>query len=385
MKKETLLATLACHLEGFGGIVNQPPHRASTILFPNVAALEAAENSEIPGVTYGRYGTPSSQALEAAIAALEGADHAIVTASGLAAIVSALTACLKQGDHLLMVDSVYGPTRRFCNNVLKNFGVEVTYYDPLIGAGIAALMKDNTKVVYVESPGSLTFDVQDVPAIIKAAHARGALVIGDNTWGTPLYFRPFEMGMDISIHSVTKYIAGHSDLVMGGITCKKPLYKQLVMTYRALGASPSGDNCYLAQRGLRTMGVRMKQQMENALVVAKWLKTRPEVEEVLYPALPGAPGHDLWKRDFTGGASLFAFALKGNKAQMAALVDGLEFFGLGYSWGGFESLIMPNNLSGRTVAKWPYSGPGIRLHIGLEHPDDLIKDLEKGFVRSSTS
>lgn len=381
MKKETLLATLACHLEGFGGIVNQPPHRASTILFPNMAALEAAENSEIPGVTYGRYGTPSSQALEAAIAALEGADHAIVTASGLSAIVAALTACLKSGDHLLMVDSAYGPTRRFCERVLKNFGVETTFYDPLIGADIAKLIKDNTKVVYVESPGSLTFEVQDVPAIIKAAHARGALVIGDNTWGTPLYFRPFEMGMDISIHSVTKYIAGHSDLVMGSIACKKPLYKQLLMTYRALGASPSGDNCYLAQRGMRTMGVRMKQQMENALVVAKWLKTRPEVEEVLYPALPGAPGHELWKRDFTGGASLFAFSLKGNKAQMAAFVDDLDLFGLGYSWGGFESLVMPNNLSGRTVAKWPYEGIGIRLHIGLEHPDDLIKDLEKGFAR----
>lgn len=381
MKKETLLATLACHLDGFGGIVNQPPHRASTILFPSVAALEAAENAEIPGVTYGRYGTPSSQALEAAIAALEGADHAIVTASGLAAIVAALTACLKSGDHLLMVDSAYGPTRRFCNNVLKNFGVEVTYYDPLIGAGIEALFKPNTKVVYVESPGSLTFEVQDVPAIAKVAHARGALLIGDNTWGTPLYYRPFDLGVDISIHSVTKYIAGHSDLVMGSIACKKPLYKQLVMTYRALGASPSGDNCYLAQRGLRTMAVRMKQQMENALVVANWLKSRPEVEEVLYPALPGAPGHDLWKRDFTGGASLFAFVLKGNKAQMSAFVDDLELFGLGYSWGGFESLVMPNNLAGRTACKWNYPGPGIRLHIGLESPEDLIEDLEAGFKR----
>ena len=381
MKKETLLATLACHLDGFGGIVNQPPHRASTILFPTVAALEAAENAEIPGVTYGRYGTPSSQALEAALAALEEADHAIVTASGLAAIVSALTACLKSGDHLLMVDSVYGPTRRFCDNVLRSFGVDVTYYDPLMGANIASLFKSNTKVVYLESPGSLTFEVQDVPAIVKVAHERSALVIGDNTWGTPLYYKPFELGIDISIHSVTKYIAGHSDLVMGSIACKKPLYKNLLMTYRALGASPSGDNCYLAQRGLRTMGVRMKQQMENALVVAKWLKTRPEVEEVLYPALPGAPGHDLWKRDFTGGASLFAFALKGNKAQMAAFVDDLELFGLGYSWGGFESLVMPNNLKGRTTCKWKYSGLGVRLHIGLESPDDLIKDLEKGFSR----
>jgi len=382
MKKETLIATLGTHMDGYGGAVNQPPHRASTILFPNVAALEAAEQANIPGATYGRYGTPSSMALEAAMATLEGADHAIVTASGLAAIVTALTACLKSGDHLLMVDSVYGPTRRFCDLVLREFGVETTYYDPLVGAGIEALFKPNTKVVYIESPGSLTFEVQDVPAIAKVAHARGAKVIGDNTWGTPLFYKPFELGIDISIHSVTKYIAGHSDLVMGSISCSSELYKQLLLTYRTLGASPSADNCYLAQRGLHTMGVRMKQQCENAMHVAKWLKSRPEVEEVLYPALPGAPGHDLWKRDFTGGASLFAFALKNaDKSHVAKLVNDLELFGLGYSWGGFESLIMPNNLKGRSACKWKYSGPGIRIHIGLEHPDDLIKDLAAGFER----
>lgn len=380
MKKETLLATLGSHMSSIGDIVNQPPHRASTILFDSVAELEAAENAHIPGATYGRYGTPSSASLETAMAQIEGADHSIVTASGLAAIVAALTACLKGGDHLLMVDSVYGPTRRFCDRVLKNFGVEVTYYDPLIGAGIASLIKPNTKVVYIESPGSLTFDVQDVPAIAKEAHAKGITVIGDNTWGTPLFYKPFDLGIDISIQSVTKYIAGHSDLVMGCISCKKDRYKDLLLAYRTLGASPSADNCYLAQRGLHTMAVRMRQQMENALVVAKWLKARPEVEEVLYPALPGAPGHDIWKRDYTGGASLFAFVLKGaNKQQMCTFVDSLELFGLGYSWGGFESLVMPNNLSGRVATQWKYSGPGIRLHIGLEHPDDLIRDLEQAF------
>ncbi len=380
MKKETLLATLGSHASSVGGIVNQPPHRASTILFPTVEALESAETANIPGATYGRYGTPSSASLETAMAQIEGADHAIVTASGLSAIVVALTACLKGGDHLLMVDCAYGPTRRFCDRVLKSFGVETTYYDPLIGADIAKLVKPNTKVIYVESPGSLTFEVQDVPAIAKVAHAKGITVIGDNTWGTPLFYKPFDLGIDISIHSMTKYIAGHSDLVMGSVTCKKDRYKELLLTYRTLGASPSADNCYLAQRGLHTIGVRMRQQMENALVVAKWLKSRPEVEEVLYPALPGAPGHDLWKRDFTGGASLFAFVLKGaNKKQMCTFVDNLELFGLGYSWGGFESLVMPNNLSGRVATQWKYSGPGIRLHIGLEHPDDLIKDLEAGF------
>jgi cysteine-S-conjugate beta-lyase len=382
MNKETLLATFGCYPDEHRGAVNLPTYRASTILFPNLASFEAAERGEWPHSIYGRYGTRTSEELETAIAQLENADHAIVTSSGLAAITTALMSFLKAGDHLLMVDSVYGPTRRMCDNVLKRLGVEVTYYDPLVGAGIAALIKDNTRVVYVESPGSLTFEVQDVPAIAKAAHAKGAIVIGDMTWGTPLFTKPFEMGVDVSVHSATKYMSGHSDLVMGTIACKKEHYKALLLTFKSLGCTPGSDNCTLAFRGLRTMAVRVKQQYENALTIAKWLKGRPEVEEVLYPALPGAPGHDLWKRDFTGATSLFGVALKpAPHDKLAAMIDGLEYFGLGYSWGGFESLITTFSTKTRNARPWPYQGQGIRLHIGLEHADDLIKDLEKGFAR----
>ncbi|MFW0776864.1 MAG: cystathionine beta-lyase [Rickettsiales bacterium] len=383
MKKETLLATLGCQPTPHSGVVNFPPHRASTILYPSLAELRAAETAKVPEATYGRYGTPSTRALEEALAKLEGTDHAIVTASGMSAIVAALMTYLESGDHLLMVDSAYGPTRRFCDHVLKRAGVETTYYDPTIGAGIEALIQDNTKVVYLESPGSLTFEVQDVPAIAKAAHAKNITVIGDNTWGTFLHYKPFELGIDVSIHSVTKYIAGHSDLVMGCITCNADRYRDLLLNYRSLGACPTGDNCYMVLRGLRTMEVRMERQFKNALKVAEWLKEQPAVEEVLYPALPGAPGHDLWKRDFTGGASLFAIAMKGGDMNaVAAMVDDLKLFGIGYSWGGFESLIMPNNLEkSRTASTWDYSGPGIRIHIGLEHPDDLITDLKAGLER----
>lgn len=383
MKNETLLATLGCFPEDHQGAVNLPTYRASTILFSNLAEFESAERGEHPHSIYGRYGTRSTEELEKVIATLEGADHAIVTSSGLAAIATSLMAFLKSGDHLLMVDSAYGPTRRLCDNVLKRLGVEITYYDPLIGAGIASLMKDNTKVVYVESPGSLTFEVQDIPAIAKVAHGKGAVVIGDLTWATPLYIDAFKLGVDVSIHSATKYIAGHSDLVMGTIACKKEHYRPLLLTFRSLGACPSGDNCFLAMRGLRTMAVRVKQQFESALVVAQWLQKRPEVEAVLFPALPGAPGHDLWKRDFSGASSLFSIALKPvTHAQLTAMIDGLQFFGLGYSWGGFESLITTFNTEKTRAARpWPYKGQGVRLHIGLEHVDDLIADLEAGFSR----
>ncbi|MCE2926589.1 MAG: cystathionine beta-lyase [Rickettsiales bacterium] len=386
MHKETLLATLGCQPEHHRGVVNMPPHRASTILFPTMAELEAAEGKDIPDVTYGRYGTPTTAALEDTIAQLEGVEHAIATASGLSAIAVSLMAFLKSGDHVLMADSVYGPSRRFCNNELKRFGVETTYYDPTIGAGIKALIKPNTKVIYCESPGSLTFEVQDIPAISKVAREHDIIVMLDNTWATLFYNRPFELGADIVIHSATKYFSGHSDLVMGSIACRPKHYKNLVMTFRNVGPCPSGDNCYLALRGLRTMGVRVKQQYDNAMIVAKWLKARPEVEEVLFPALPGAPGHEIWKRDFTGASSLFAIAMKGgDKKAVAEMVDHLELFGLGYSWGGYESLVMPNNLKGRVATQWKYSGPGIRLHIGLEHPDDIIKDLEAGLKRYASA
>lgn len=384
MKTETLLATLGCNPDDHRGAINTPVYRASTILFPTLAAFETAENNTCPYPTYGRYGTISTNTLEESLAVLDGADHAIVTSSGLSAIVLALTTFLKNGDHLLMVDTTYGCTRRFCDNELKGMGVETTYYDPMIGAGIAALMKPNTKVVYVESPGSITFEVQDIPAIAKAAHAKGAVVMSDSTWGTPLYFRPYDLGVDISIHSATKYIGGHSDLVMGVVTCKKEHYPQLWKTFRNTGPCPSGDNCFLAQRGLRSMGARLAQHYENGVAVAKWLKARPEVETVLHPALPDCPGHELWKRDFKGACGLFSFILKeqpGVKA-MTAMMDNLELFGMGYSWGGYESLLIPISPHKiRTATKWNHKGQGLRIHVGLEHPDDLIRDLEAGFER----
>ncbi|MGE3714042.1 MAG: cystathionine beta-lyase [Alphaproteobacteria bacterium] len=381
MKKESLLATLGCCDERYEGVVNLPPHRASTILFNGLDEFEKADSGQHPRASYGRYGTPSTRSLEHALAQIGDADHAIVTSSGLSAIVTSLMAFLQAGDHLLMVDSTYAPSRRFCKNVLSRFGVEVTYYDPLIGSDIAKLMKDNTRVVFVESPGSLTFEVQDIPAIAKVAHSKGAMVIGDMTWGTLLYQKPFDLGVDVIVHSATKYIAGHSDLVMGLILFNDAHHENLVKTYRNMGACPAADNCYLAMRGLRTMALRIKHQYESTMKVAQWMKARPEIEEVLYPALPGSPGHELWKRDFSGACSLFAVAFKPIPHEaMRAFIDSLQLFGLGYSWGGFESLMTTFKTDNiRSASKWPYEGPGLRIHIGLEHTDDIIADLEHGF------
>lgn len=246
------------------------------------------------------------------------------------------------------------------------------------------MIKENTKVVFTESPGSLTFEMQDIPAIAKAAHARGAVVVSDNTWATPFFINPFELGIDVSVHSATKYISGHSDLIMGVLSCREVHYKKLLQTFRNLGACPSGDNCYLALRGLRTMAVRLKQHYKNGLLVAQWLRERTEVAEVLHPALPDAAGHDLWKRDFSGATSLFGVVLKQNypQEQLAKMLDGLEYFGMGYSWGGFESLVItchPERI--RTSTKWEHTGTVLRIHIGLENVDDLIADLQKGFER----
>jgi cysteine-S-conjugate beta-lyase len=383
MKIETKLAHTGLAPDGYGGIVNLPPHRASTILFDNLADFEKADRGEWPLPSYGRYGTPSTLSLEATLAELDGADYSIVLGSGMAAIAVAIMAFAEAGDHVLMVDTAYGPTRRFCEQKLKKLGVEVTYYDPAIGAGIKALMKPNTKVVYCESPGSLTFEMQDIPAISEVAHAASAVVIADCTWATPLYFRAFEKGVDVVMHSATKYISGHSDLVMGVLSCKEKHYKQLLYTYRNFGASPSADSCYLAMRGLKTMTIRMERQMQNALTIARWFQSRPEVEKVLCPMLEGDAGHALWKRDMTGGASLFGVLLKPySHAQVAAMIDNLELFGLGYSWGGFESLVITFDAArSRTATEWNHKGVNLRFHIGLEHPDDLIADLEQGFKR----
>ncbi len=381
MKIETLLTSIGRSPEEHEGAVNPPVYHASTILFPTLADFEAAEKAGWP-LVYGRSGTPTVRELEAALAELDGAECAIVTSSGLAAIVIALTATLSNGDHLLIPDSLYGSARKFCDQELTRYGIEVTYYDPLVGAGITSLMKPNTKVIYIESPGSLTFEVQDIPAIVKAAHAKNAIVIADNTWATPLYLRTVEMNVDICIHSCTKYIGGHSDLVMGLITHSKKFNPQLRRTYRNLGAAIGADEVYFASRGLRTLAVRLKQHQETAFILAKWLAARPEVVKVLHPGLPSCPGHDIWKRDFKGASGLFSILLKPypHKA-LAAMLDGLEHFGMGFSWGGYESLIIPFTPERTATPSWTHDGLCIRIHAGLEHPDDLIADLKKGFER----
>jgi cystathionine beta-lyase len=368
---------LAGHDHTSHGFVNPPVYRGSTVLFPDLATLASGDQP----YTYGTHGTPTVRALEEAVARLEGGYRTRLLCSGLAAVTVPLLAFLKQGDHLLMVDSVYGPNRRFCDSLMKNFGVEVSYYDPLIGAGIAALIRPNTRVVFTESPGSHTMEVQDVPAIAAAAHQAGCIVMIDNTWGAGHYFNAFAHGCDVSIQAATKYIGGHSDVLMGTVTCTEATFKQFDTAHEILGQCVSGDEAALALRGLRTMAIRMERHMRNALTVAEWLQQRPEVAQVLYPALPGAPGHDLWKRDFTGAAGLFTIILKpvAQKA-VAAMVDGLELFGIGWSWGGYESLMVPTHPV-RSATRWQPAGPALRLQIGLEDPADLIDDLEAGFKR----
>lgn len=383
MKDDTKLVTAGRNPEKQLGAVNTPVYHASTILFPSVAALQDAWQGKGDWLLYGRRGTPTTFGLQEALAELEGGYECRLAPSGLAAITTALLAYLEAGDHLLMVDSVYGPTRSFCDGMLKRLGVETTYYDPLVGSGISALMQPNTKVVFTESPGSVTFEVQDIPAIASAAHAGGALCIMDNTWATPLYFKPFSHGIDVSVHAGTKYIVGHSDAMLGTITTTEAAWPRLKEAHDLLGQCAGPDDVYLGQRGLRTMGVRLRQQQETGLSIARWLGDRPEVERVLHPALPNDPGHALWKRDFTGASGLFGAVLKPcSQDAVTALVDHLEFYGLGYSWGGYESLIMfydPSKM--RTATTWDALGPTIRIHAGLEDPDDLIADLERGFER----
>jgi len=367
------------------GLVNPPVYHGSTVLFPTLAEMERISAHPYDNVYYGRAGTPTTMALERAVAELEGGDRAIATGSGLAAIAAALMAFLKAGDHVLMVDSAYSPTRKFCDGLLKGFGVETTYFDPCItGAGLKRLMQPNTRVVFCESPGSLTFEVQDIAAIAKAAHAGGAVVMLDNSWGTPLFFRPFDHGVDVVIEAATKYLVGHSDAMMGVIVCKKALFRKLKTTAAILGAAPGPDDCYLALRGLRTLSVRLERHQKSALKVAKWLKARKDIGVVLHPALPGCPGHRLWKRDFLGASGLFSFVLAKpcSKAALARMVDHMDLFGMGYSWGGFESLILPADPAPfRTAVPWQATGTLIRLHIGLEDVDDLIADLDAGLKR----
>lgn len=383
MQLDTKLVDLGRNPSRDAGSVNPPVHRTSTVIFDKFETLLAYEEGKIKHLGYGRYGSPTTEGLEEALAALEGAEHALITASGLSAITTTLLAFLKAGDHLLVPDSLYGSARNFVNAELTRIGIDVEFYDPVIGAGIEKLIKKTTRIVYVESPGSLTFEMQDVPAIAKVAKKHGAIVIGDNTWATPIYMRPFDLGIDISIHSATKYIGGHSDLVMGAIMCNGEHYKRLRQAHRNISAVTGGDNAYLALRGLRTIAVRLKRHQKHGLEVATWLQNVPEVKRVLYPALPDDPGHALWKRDMTGATGLFAVEL-GNVPQKAisAMLDSLEHFGMGYSWGGYESLVIAYKPAQQRVAtQWDKDTWLLRFHIGLEDPKDLIADLEKGFAR----
>ncbi len=358
--------------------VNPPIYRASTVLFPNTESLKDFSRPYV----YGRRGTPTTRALETALAALEGGEKTVLLPSGLAAIACALLAVVKSGDHVLVTDGVYSPNRHFCDRFLSRMGVSTTYYEPGLGADIADLIQPTTRVVFAESPASLTFEVQDLPAIAAAAHARGALVLIDNTWASPFYFKPLAYGADISIQSATKYIGGHSDLMLGTITANGDTARAVYDTHGMLGQHVSPDDVYLGLRGLRSLGVRMPRHYENGLAVARWLQKRPEVDRVLHPALEGAAGHALWKRDFTGASGTFGVILKPvAKKAVAAMLDGLSLFSLGYSFGGYESLIILSDPgSQRSVTKWT-EAPTLRLHIGLEDPGDLIADLEEGFGR----
>jgi cysteine-S-conjugate beta-lyase len=357
------------------GFVNPPVVHASTVLFPTAAAMTPGGQK----YTYGTHGTTTTDALCAAIDMLEGSAKTILVPSGLAAVTMPLLAFLSAGDHALIVDSVYFPTRRFADGMLKRLGVSVDYYEPSVGAGIKELMKPNTKVVFTESPGSNTFEMQDIPAISAVAHAYGAIVMMDNTWATPLFFKPLDHGVDISIHAATKYPAGHSDVLMGTISANERCAARLADANMQLGFCVGGDDAYQVLRGLRTMGVRLQRHQESALELAHWLETHPRVAKVLHPALPSFPGHTLWKRDFCGSSGIFSIVLNGGGTKEAhAFLDALKIFGLGYSWGGYESLAVHVFLGDRTITKGPTEGPVLRLQIGLEDVVDLRADIELG-------
>ncbi len=377
LTKDTIAVQAGRMSEEHFGVVNTPVYRASTILYRDLATLESGK---VPYV-YGLHGTPTTRSLEDAITALEGGARTVICPSGLNAIAVAIMSVCSAGDHLLVVDSCYGPTRIFCDKTLKRFGVATTYYDPLLGAGIEELFRPNTKAVFCESPGSLTFEVQDVPAIATVAHARGASVLLDNTWATPLLFPPFERGVDLSIQAATKYVGGHSDVMIGYVTANGSHKEGLVEFHRSTGLYASGDDCFLTLRGLRTMPVRLKRHEETALKLARWLQARPEVERVLHPALENDPGHKIWQRDFRGASGLFGGVFKpAPHSALAAFIDGLKHFGLGYSWGGYESLIVPARIV-RSVRPFASEGPLVRIHAGLEDADDLIADLSNGLQR----
>ena len=361
------------------GFINTPIYRGSTVLAPTVAELSAYDGR----FTYGTKGTPTTEALESAWTELCGAKGTVLAPSGLAAISLALMAVVKAGDHILVTDSIYRPARNFCETVLKRMGVETQYYDPAIGGGIAELLRQNTSVVFVEAPGSQSLEMQDIPAIAEAARRRGACVIMDNTWATPLFFPPHERGVDLAVEAGTKYLSGHSDLLLGLVSSNARYWPRLRSTFDAFAMCAGPEDVFLALRGLRTMELRLKEAERQGLAMAHWLAARPEIKEVRHPALPSYNGHDIWKRDFSGASGLFSIILHPAPASaVAAMLDGLELFGMGYSWGGFESLVIPFDCAPyRTVTQWNPGGPALRFQIGLEDVADLQADLDAGFAR----
>jgi cystathionine beta-lyase len=376
----TRLVTAGRDTKAQKGFVNPPVFHGSTVLYPSAEDLHA-HRAEF---SYGRHGNPTTRALQDVLMALEGPQCAGVglAPSGLAAVTTTLLAVLKAGDHLLVCDNVYRPTRNFCNALLARYGVETSYFDPLIGAGVEALFKPNTRAVLVEAPGSQSFEMPDVPVISAVAHARGALMIDDNTWATPLYHRSLEQGVDISMQAATKYIGGHSDIMFGTISANAKAWPLISEGIRLLGVYAGPDDVYLALRGVRTLSVRLAQHHRSGLDMARWLAARPEVDRVLHPALETDPGHAIWKRDFTGASGLFSIVLKPvPQKAIDALLNTVRLFGMGFSWGGFESLIVPFDCKDyRTATSWAPGGPTLRLHIGLESVEDLKADLDRGFA-----
>ena len=361
------------------GFVNTPIYRGSTVLYPNVEELYARRQRYV----YGTKGTPTTDSLEEAWSELCGAAGTVLAPSGLSAIALAMFTVARAGGHVLVTDSAYRPTRAFCDSMLAKLGVETTYYDPLIGEGVGKLMRPNTIAIVVEAPGSQSFEMQDIPAISAVAREKGACVIMDNTWATPLFFPPHERGVDLAIEAGTKYLSGHSDLLLGLVSANAEWWPRLRETYDAMANCAGPEDVFLALRGLRTMELRLREAERQGLALANWLKGCPEVSRILHPALPDDPGHAIWKRDFSGSSGLFSIVLKpASKKAVAAMLDSLELFGLGYSWGGFESLVVPFDCAPyRTATEWKPEGPALRFSVGLENIEDLQDDLDRGFAQ----
>ena len=379
LRRRSRLVNFGRGAEFSHGFVNVPPFRGSTVLYPDVATFKSLGQR----YTYATHGTPTTDALSTAWTDLTGGAGTVLVPSGLAAIAVALMTALSAGDHLLISDFAYSPSRSFANKTLKRMGIETTYYDPTIGAGIEALMRPNTKAVLTESPGSETFEIQDVPAIAEVAHARGACVIMDNTWATPLFFSPHAHGVDLAIDAGTKYLSGHSDLLLGLVSANEVWFSRLHRCVDLMAILPGGEDVFLALRGLRTMELRLREAEHQGLALARFLKDRSEVLRVLHPALPDHPGHAIWKRDFTGSSGVFSIVLKPvSDEAVAALINSLELFGIGFSWGGYASLAIPFDCkASRTATRFDPGGPTVRFSLGLEDVEDLKADLDRGFAK----